>query len=167
MALQSVLLIWGFWLPQNIFLDFSHITDHIHKSKYWLVTLNWKKIQISKKTKMCVNLCFELRRSKQYGLRTYCKSSHILLHSFFAFYSLKYRASFLSCNLFIMALQSVLLIWGFWLPQNVLIFFGACLLSVAINFFFEIWVIMFFLTCAGHKIILKTFERKIWVITIN
>ena len=29
-------------------------------------------------------------------------------------------------DLFIIALCSVLLIWGFWLPQNVLIFFGAC-----------------------------------------
>ena len=71
-----------------------------------------------------------------------------LLNSFFAFHSLKYLlfhvlfavfhvlfSLFWGCNLFWIALRRALLIWGFRLPQNVLISFGVCLLSVFIIFF--------------------------------
>ena len=70
-----------------------------------------------------------------------------LLNSFFAFHSLKYLlfhvlfavfhvlfSLFWGCNLFWIALRRALLIWGFRLPQNVLISFGVCLLSVFIFF---------------------------------
>ena len=71
---------------------------------------------------------------EEYGLQLFqnvFEFFSVLLHGFFAFYSLCVAfwvlfALFLSCDLFIIALRSILFTWSFWLHRNVLIFFSAC-----------------------------------------
>ena len=95
----------------------------------------------------------------------------VLRHSFFAFYSLKHVLHLEFCLLcfFHRGIRNCFIYMRFLIALKYLnfIFFGTCLLSASIIFFLEIWVIMFSLTNAEHKIILKTFERKIWIVKIN